>query len=167
MGNIAEKKWFWVVLISLFGLLIAGLIFALVMTIKYGEPGEPEENTTKEVTVGVQPNNDFLKFCNDDSLYALDANFASNPVVNLKVVKRTETKEITDDAEIKAIFDSLKAMKIADVSSTEITPAEYTLTFHRNVGNDVTVTFQSPTVLTFNNSNYDISDSAGFFDKLN
>ena len=43
MGNVLEKKAFWIVLVIAFVLLIGGLIFGLVMTIKYGEPGEQKE----------------------------------------------------------------------------------------------------------------------------
>ena len=168
MGNIAEKKGFWIVLISLFVLLIAGLIFSLVMTIKYGEPGEEnkEENNAVEKVVGVHPNNTFLTFCNDEKLYAMDADFKSNPVTVLTVTKNGETKEITDANEINAIWTNIKDMNIADATSTEVTPAEYTLTFKRNSGSDVIITFQSPEILTFNNSNYGIADSKGLFDKL-
>lgn len=168
MGNIAEKKWFWIVLISLFALLIAGLIFSLVMTIKYGEPGEEnnEENKANEKVVGVRPNNSFLAFCNDEKLYAMDANFTTNPVTVLTVTKNGDTKEITDANEINALWTNIKEMNIADVAPTEVTPAQYTLTFKRNSGSDVIITFQSPEILTFNNANYSIADNKGLFDKL-
>ena len=60
----------------------------------------------------------------------------------------------------------IKAFLAGDVSSVEVTPAEYTLTINRNTGSDALITFQSPTVFTFNGANYDISDSQGFFDRL-
>ncbi|MCR4610594.1 MAG: hypothetical protein K5644_01730 [Lachnospiraceae bacterium] len=167
MGNLVEKKGFWITLAVLGVLMVGALIFSIVMIVKFGEPGEQQQqNTTEEKTVGVKPNNSFLVFCNNDSLYALDANYASNPVVTLRVAKGDSVNEITDAAQIQAIWDSMKAMKIADASATAVTPAEYTLTFHRNTGSDVTVTFQSPTLLTFDGANYDIADSAGLFDKL-
>ncbi len=168
MGNIAEKKGFWIVLISLFVLLIAGLIFSLVMTIKYGEPGEEnkEEKKAVEKVVGVQPNNAFLAFCNDEKLYAMDADLKSNPITVLTVTKNGETKEIKDANEINAIWTNIKDMNIADVTPTEVTPAEYTLIFKRNSGSDAVITFQSPEILTFNNVNYSIADSKGLFEKL-
>ena len=165
MGNVLEKKAFWIVLAIAFVLLIGGLIFGLVMTIKYGEPGEQKEEKQEKV-VGVMPNNTFLQFCNDQSLYALDANLASNPITRISVIKNGNTTVITDPNEINAIWDSLKKIKIADASSVEVTPAEYTLTINRNAGSDALITFQSPTVFTFNGANYDISDSQGFFDRL-
>lgn len=165
MGNVLEKKAFWIILAIAFVLLIGGLIFGLVMTIKYGEPGEPKEEKQEKV-VGVMPNNIFLQFCNDQNLYALDANLASNPITRISVIKNGNTTVITDPNEINAIWDGLKKIKIADVSSVEVTPAEYTLTINRNTGSDALITFQSPTVFTFNGANYDISDSQGFFDRL-
>lgn len=165
MGNVLEKKAFWIVLAIAFVLLIGGLIFGLVMTIKYGEPGEQKEEKQEKV-VGVMPNNTFLQFCNDQNLYALDANLASNPITRISVIKNGNTTVITDPNEINAIWDGLKKIKIADVSSVEVTPAEYTLTINRNTGSDALITFQSPTVFTFNGANYDISDSQGFFDRL-
>lgn len=165
MGNVLEKKAFWVILAIAFALLIGGLIFGLVMTIKYGEPGEQKEEKQEKV-VGVMPNNTFLQFCNDQNLYALDANLASNPITRISVIKNGNTTVITDPNEINAIWDGLKKIKIADVSSVEVTPAEYTLTINRNTGSDALITFQSPTVFTFNGANYDISDSQGFFDRL-
>ena len=165
MGNVREKKAFWIILAIAFALLIGGLIFGLVMTIKYGEPGEQKEEKQEKV-VGVMPNNTFLQFCNDQNLYALDANLASNPITRISVIKNGNTTVITDPNEINAIWDGLKKIKIADVSSVEVTPAEYTLTINRNTGSDALITFQSPTVFTFNGANYDISDSQGFFDRL-
>ncbi|MBQ9390819.1 MAG: hypothetical protein IJU02_01365 [Lachnospiraceae bacterium] len=165
MGNVLEKKAFWIILAIAFVLLIGGLIFGLVMTIKYGEPGEQKEEKQEKV-VGVMPNNTFLQFCNDQNLYALDANLASNPITRISVIKNGNTTVITDPNEINAIWDGLKKIKIADVSSVEVTPAEYTLTINRNTGSDALITFQSPTVFTFNGANYDISDSQGFFDRL-
>lgn len=165
MGNVLEKKAFWIILAIAFALLIGGLIFGLVMTIKYGEPGEQKEEKQEKV-VGVMPNNTFLQFCNDQNLYALDANLASNPITRISVIKNGNTTVITDPNEINAIWDGLKKIKIADVSSVEVTPAEYTLTINRNTGSDALITFQSPTVFTFNGANYDISDSQGFFDRL-
>ena len=165
MGNVLEKKAFWIILAIAFVLLIGGLIFGLVMTIKYGEPGEQKEEKQEKV-VGVMPNNTFLQFCNDQNLYALDANLASNPITRISVIKNGNTTVITDPNEINAIWDGLKKIKIADVSSVEVTPAEYTLTINRNTGSDALITFQSPTVFTFNGTNYDISDSQGFFDRL-
>lgn len=165
MGNVLEKKAFWVILAIAFALLIGGLIFGLVMTIKYGEPGEQKEDKQEKV-VGVMPNNTFLQFCNDQNLYALDANLASNPITRISVIKNGNTTVITDPNEINAIWDGLKKIKIADASSVEVTPAEYTLTINRNTGSDALITFQSPTVFTFNGANYDISDSQGFFDRL-
>ena len=165
MGHVLEKKAFWIILAIAFVLLIGGLIFGLVMTIKYGEPGEQKEEKQEKV-VGVMPNNTFLQFCNDQNLYALDANLASNPITRISVIKNGNTTVITDPNEINAIWDGLKKIKIADVSSVEVTPAEYTLTINRNTGSDALITFQSPTVFTFNGANYDISDSQGFFDRL-
>ena len=165
MGNVLEKKALWIILAIAFALLIGGLIFGLVMTIKYGEPGEQKEEKQEKV-VGVMPNNTFLQFCNDQNLYALDANLASNPITRISVIKNGNTTVITDPNEINAIWDGLKKIKIADVSSVEVTPAEYTLTINRNTGSDALITFQSPTVFTFNGANYDISDSQGFFDRL-
>lgn len=165
MGNVLEKKAFWVILAIAFVLLIGGLIFGLVMTIKYGEPGEQKEEKQEKV-VGVMPNNTFLQFCNDQNLYALDANLASNPITRISVIKNGNTTVITDPNEINAIWNGLKKIKIADASSVEVTPAEYTLTINRNTGSDALITFQSPTVFTFNGANYDISDSQGFFDRL-
>ena len=165
MGSVLEKKAFWIILAIAFVLLIGGLIFGLVMTIKYGEPGEQKEEKQEKV-VGVMPNNTFLQFCNDQNLYALDANLASNPITRISVIKNGNTTVITDPNEINAIWDGLKKIKIADVSSVEVTPAEYTLTINRNTGSDALITFQSPTVFTFNGANYDISDSQGFFDRL-
>ncbi len=165
MGNVLEKKAFWIILAIAFVLLIGGLIFGLVMTIKYGEPGEQKEEKQEKV-VGVMPNNTFLQFCNDQNLYALDANLASNPITRISVIKNGNTTVITDPNEINAIWDGLKKIKIADASSVEVTPAEYTLTINRNTGSDALITFQSPTVFTFNGANYDISDSQGFFDRL-
>ncbi|MBE5898663.1 MAG: hypothetical protein E7279_03590 [Lachnospiraceae bacterium] len=165
MGNVLEKKAFWIILAIAFVLLIGGLIFGLVMTIKYGEPGEQKEEKQEKV-VGVMPNNTFLQFCNDQNLYALDANLASNPITRISVIKNGNTTVITDPNEINAIWDGLKKIKIADASSIEVTPAEYTLTINRNTGSDALITFQSPTVFTFNGANYDISDSQGFFDRL-
>ena len=165
MGNVLEKKAFWIILAIAFVLLIGGLIFGLVMTIKYGEPGEQKEEKQEKV-VGVMPNNTFLQFCNDQNLYALDANLASNPITRISVIKNGNTTVINDPNEINAIWDGLKKIKIADVSSVEVTPAEYTLTINRNTGSDALITFQSPTVFTFNGANYDISDSQGFFDRL-
>ena len=165
MGNVLEKKAFWIILAIAFALLIGGLIFGLVMTIKYGEPGEQKEEKQEKV-VGVMPNNTFLQFCNDQNLYALDANLTSNPITRISVIKNGNTTVITDPNEINAIWDGLKKIKIADVSSVEVTPAEYTLTINRNTGSDALITFQSPTVFTFNGANYDISDSQGFFDRL-
>ena len=165
MGNVLEKKAFWIILAIAFALLIGGLIFGLVMTIKYGEPGEQKEEKQEKV-VGVMPNNTFLQFCNDQNLYALDANLASNPITRISVIKNGDTTVITDPNEINAIWDGLKKIKIADASSVEVTPAEYTLTINRNTGSDALITFQSPTVFTFNGANYDISDSQGFFDRL-
>lgn len=165
MGNVLEKKAFWIILAIAFVLLIGGLIFGLVMTIKYGEPGEQKEEKQEKV-VGVMPNNTFLQFCNDQNLYALDANLVSNPITRISVIKNGNTTVITDPNEISAIWDGLKKIKIADASSVEVTPAEYTLTINRNTGSDALITFQSPTVFTFNGANYDISDSQGFFDRL-
>lgn len=165
MGNVLEKKAFWIILAIAFVLLIGGLIFGLVMTIKYGEPGEQKEEKQEKV-VGVMPNNTFLQFCNDQNLYALDANLTSNPITRISVIKNGNTTVITDPNEINAIWDGLKKIKIADASSVEVTPAEYTLTINRNTGSDALITFQSPTVFTFNGANYDISDSQGFFDRL-
>lgn len=165
MGNVLEKKAFWIILAIAFVLLIGGLIFGLVMTIKYGEPGEQKEEKQEKV-VGVMPNNTFLQFCNDQNLYALDANLTSNPITRISVIKNGNTTVITDPNEINAIWDGLKKIKIADASSVEVTPAEYTLTINRNTGSDALITFQSPTVFTFNGVNYDISDSQGFFDRL-
>ena len=165
MGNVLEKKAFWINLAIAFVLLIGGLKFGLVMTIKYGEPGEQKEEKQEKV-VGVMPNNTFLQFCNDQNLYALDANLASNPITRISVIKNGNTTVITDPNEINAIWDGLKKIKIADVSSVEVTPAEYTLTINRNTGSDALITFQSPTVFTFNGANYDISDSQGFFERL-
>ena len=165
MGNVLEKKAFWIILAIAFALLIGGLIFGLVMTIKYGEPGEQKEEKQEKV-VGVMPNNTFLQFCNDQNLYALDANLASNPITRISVIKNGNTTVITDPNEINAIWDGLKKIKIADASSVEVTPAEYTLTINRNTGSDALITFQSPTVFTFNGANYDISDRQGFFDRL-
>ena len=104
--------------------------------------------------------------CNDANLYALDANLNTNPIIRISVVKDGETKIITDPNEISAIWDSIRNMKIADVSSVGVTPAQYTLTINRNIGSDAMLTFQSPAVFTFNGANYDISDSAGLFDKI-
>ena len=166
MGNVVEKKAFWIILIIAFVLLIGGLIFGLVMTIKYGEPGEPKEEEKKEKVIGVVPNNAFLQFCNDQNLYALDANLASNPITRISVIKDGDTIIYTDPNEINAIWNGLKNIKIADVSSAEVTPAQYTFTINRNTGSDALITFQSPTVFTFNGVNYDISDSQGFFDRF-
>ena len=166
MGNVVEKKAFWIILIIAFVLLIGGLIFGLVMTIKYGEPGEPKEEEKKEKVIGVVPNNAFLQFCNNQELYALDANLPSNPITRISVIKNGNTTVITDPNEINAIWDGLKKIKIADASSVEVTPAEYTLTINRNTGSDALITFQSPTLFTFNGVNYDISDSQGFFDRF-
>ena len=165
MGNIVEKKAFWVILIISFVLLIGGLIFALVMTIKYGEPGEPKEE--EKVGFGVvRENNAFLDFCNDENLYALDANLASNPITRITVVTDSGSNAITDANQINDIWNTIKAMKIADASSEGVTPAHYTLIFSRNNGSDQLITFQSPTLLTVNNKNYNISDSAGLFGKI-
>lgn len=166
MGNILEKKAFWIVLIISFALLIAGLIFGLVMTIKYGEPGEPKEEEKNEKVVGVVPNSTFLEFCNDENLYALDANLPSNPITRISVIKDGNTTIYTDPNEINAIWDGLKKIKIADISSKEATPAQYTLTINRNTGSDALITFQSPEVFTFDGVNYDIIDSQGFFDRF-
>lgn len=165
MGNIVEKKAFWVILIVSFVLLIGGLIFALVMTIKYGEPGEPKRE--EKVAFGtVRENNAFLDFCNDENLYALDANLASNPITRITVVTDSGSNAITDANQINDIWNTIKAMKIADASSEGVTPAHYTLIFSRNNGSDQLITFQSPTLLTVNNKNYNISDSAGLFGKI-
>ena len=165
MGNIVEKKAFWVILIVSFVLLIGGLIFALVMTIKYGEPGEPK--LEEKVAFGtVRENNAFLDFCNDENLYALDANLASNPITRITVVTDSGSNAITDANQINDIWNTIKAMKIADASSEGVTPAHYTLILSRNNGSDQLITFQSPTLLTVNNKNYNISDSAGLFDKI-
>ena len=166
MGNIVEKKAFWVILIITFVLLIGGLIFALVMTIKYGEPGEPKEEDKKVSFGTVRENNAFLDFCNDENLYAFDANLASNPITKVTVITDVGSKEITDDNQMKDIWNTLKGVKIADASPEGITSAQYTLTFHRNNGSDQTITFQSPTILTYNGKNYVISDGAGLFDKI-
>lgn len=165
MGNIVEKKAFWVILIVSFVLLIGGLIFALVMTIKYGEPGEPKQE--EKVAFGtVRENNAFLDFCNDENLYALDANLASNPITRITVVTDSGSNAITDANQINDIWNTIKAMKIADASSEGVTPAHYTLIISRNNGSDQLITFQSPTLLTVNNKNYNISDSAGLFGKI-
>ncbi len=166
MGNIVEKKAFWVILIVSFVLLIGGLIFALVMTIKYGEPGETKEEDNKVAFGTVRENNAFLDFCNDENLYALDANLASNPITRITVVTDAGSNAITDANQIKDIWNTIKAMKIADASSEGVTPAHYTLIFSRNNGSDQLITFQSPTLLTVNNKNYNISDSAGLFGKI-
>lgn len=166
MGNIVEKKAFWVILIVSFVLLIGGLIFALVMTIKYGEPGEPKEEDNKVAFGTVRENNAFLDFCNDENLYALDANLASNPITRITVVTDSGSNAITDANQINDIWNTIKAMKIADASSEGVTPAHYTLIFSRNNGSDQLITFQSPTLLTVNNKNYNISDSAGLFGKI-
>ena len=166
MGNIVEKKAFWVILIITFVLLIGGLIFALVMTIKYGEPGEPKEEDKKVSFGTVRENNAFLDFCNDENLYALDANLASNPITRITVVTDSGSNAITDANQINDIWNTIKAMKIADASSEGVTPAHYTLIFSRNNGSDQLITFQSPTLLTVNNKNYNISDSAGLFGKI-
>ena len=166
MGNIVEKKAFWVILIVSFVLLIGGLIFALVMTIKYGEPGATKEEDNKVEFGTVRENNDFLDFCNDENLYALDANLASNPITRITVVTDSGSNAITDANQINDIWNTIKAMKIADASSEGVTPAHYTLIFSRNNGSDQLITFQSPTLLTVNNKNYNISDSAGLFGKI-
>lgn len=166
MGNIVEKKGFWVILIITFVLLIGGLIFALVMTIKYGEPGEPKEEDKKIEFGTVRPNNVFLDFCNDENLYAFDANLAANPITRIMVITDSGTKTITDSNEINDVWNTIKSMKIADESSDGVTSAQYTLTFSRNNGSDQMITFQSPTILTFNGKNYSISDSAGLFGKI-
>lgn len=166
MGELLEKKAFWIPLIILFALLIGALIFGLVMDSKYKTEEEEETEETEVEVKTVQPNNTFLAFCNDDSLYALDANYSTNPIVNVQVTQGGSVKEISDTTQINAIWESLKAMTIADASSVEVTPAEYTITLHRNMGSDVTVTFQSDALLTFNNVNYDIADAAGFFDEI-
>ena len=166
MGNIVEKKAFWVILIITFVLLIGGLIFALVMTIKYGEPGEQQKTEDKVAFGTVKPDNAFLDFCNDENLYAFDANLAANPITRIMVITDSGTKTITDANEINDIWNTIKSMKIADESKDGVTPAQYTLTFSRNNGSDQMITFQSPTILTFNGKNYNISDSAGLFGKI-
>ncbi len=166
MGNLTEKKAFWIILIIAFALLIAGLIFGLVMTIKYGEPGETKEEDNKVAFGTVRENNAFLDFCNDENLYALDANLASNPITRITVVTDAGSNAITDANQINDIWNTIKAMKIADASSEGVTPAHYTLIFSRNNGSDQLITFQSPTLLTVNNKNYNISDSAGLFGKI-
>lgn len=165
MGNFTEKKAFWIILIIAFALLLGGLIFGLVMTIKYGEPGEPKQE--EKVAFGtVKPNNAFLDFCNDENLYALDANIAANPITRITVVTDSGSSAITDANQINDIWNTIKSMKIADESSDGISPAGYTLIISRNNGSDQLITFQSSSILTFNNKNYNISDSAGLFDKI-
>ena len=161
-GNIV----FWIILGVLFLILTGMVIYGTIMTNKYSPTEEEIEQAKQEAKIGVKPNNDFLAFCNDEKLYAVDANFASNPVTSITVVKDGTTNEISDAARIADIWSTVKAMKIADVSDTAVTPAEYTLTLHRATGSDATVTFQSPTLLTVNGVNYVITDSAGVFDKL-
>ena len=136
------------------------------MTIKYGEPGETKEEDNKVAFGTVRENNAFLDFCNDENLYALDANLASNPITRITVVTDSGSNAITDANQINDVWNTVKAMKIADASSEGVTPAHYTLIFSRNNGSDQLITFQSPTLLTVNNKNYNISDSAGLFGKI-
>ena len=157
---------FWVILGVLFLILTAAIIYGTVMTNKYSPSEEEVEQAKQEAKIGVKPNNDFLAFCNDERLYAIDANEPSNPITLITVVKSGATTEITDASKINELWSALKTMKIADASDKAVAPAETVITIHMNTGSDATVTFQSPELLTFNNANYVISDSAGFFDKL-
>lgn len=166
MNNIVEKKGYWITLIVLIALLIAGLIFSIVMIAKYGEPGESLQEAQEEKVVGVMPGNSFLTFCNDDSLYALDANYSSNPVVDVHIVTPYGESDITDADKNRTLWESLKAVNVSDIAEDMVTEPEYIITFKRDLGSDVTVTFQSRQLLTKDGANYNITGADNFFDML-
>lgn len=162
-----ENKGFWILIISLLVLLIIGVIIGIVMGNKVEKAQEEKAEFEKalEKDGGTKPGNDYLTFCNDDSLYAFDANFESNPATKLVIDINGNVKEITDSSVISDTWNKLKQINVGNVSE-ETFPINDTikLTFTRNDGKSVEVSFVNNNMLNFNEHNFVVTSDNGFVD---
>ncbi|MCQ2529633.1 MAG: phosphatase PAP2 family protein [Lachnospiraceae bacterium] len=120
----------------------------------------PDDNSEPDTSIaeGIPiPNSDLFTFFNEPAMTALKDNFGTNIPVKMTVSKDQEgTAEITDTAVIKEVFNALKDVKIADEdnSGTTVTDSGLTFTFFMADSTQLTVSFESPSQLLYNDKVY-------------
>ncbi len=113
------------------------------------------------------PNKDLFTFFNDPVMTDFCNNFESNMPVKLEITKANAAKvESSKPDDIKAAFNALKGVQIADedTSGTQVADSGLTFTFFMTDNSQITVSFNSPSQLAYKDKVYFVINNNKIFD---